>query len=75
MLAIGTTVVAILGFGQVASALPIRDPIPPPTDYWQKLGFINMAHQGGEQEAPGYSLFAYMSAVAAGADMITVSTG
>ena len=29
-----------------------------------------MAHQGGEQEAPGNTLFAYKTAVAAGADMI-----
>lgn len=48
-----------------------RDPVPPPTDYWQKLGFLNVAHQGGEQEAPGNTLFAYKTSVRyRGADMI-----
>ncbi len=48
-----------------------RDPNPPPTDYWQKLGFLNIAHQGGEQEAPGNTLFAYRTSLRyRGADMI-----
>jgi glycerophosphoryl diester phosphodiesterase len=47
-----------------------RDPIPPPTDYWQDKGFILMAHQGGEWNFPPNTLFAYKSAMVAGADMI-----
>lgn len=34
------------------------------------MGFINMAHQGGERENPGNTLFAFKKAVADGADVI-----
>ncbi|MCO5314630.1 MAG: hypothetical protein M9938_00470 [Solirubrobacterales bacterium] len=58
------------GSGGIAWGLN-RDPNPPPTDYWQKLGFLNIAHQGGEQEAPGNTLFAYKTSLRyRGADMI-----
>lgn len=53
-----------------AAAAPDRDPIPPPTDYWQDKGFILMAHQGGEWDFPPNTLFSYKSAMAIGADMI-----
>ncbi|MBN8866576.1 MAG: hypothetical protein J0H98_03385 [Solirubrobacterales bacterium] len=66
---------ALLGLGLAASAASAaspsdRAPIPPPTDYWQDKGFILMAHQGGEWDFPPNTLFAYKSAMAAGADMI-----
>ena len=35
-----------------------RDPITPPTDYWQDKGFILMAHQGGEWDFPPTSAHA-----------------
>jgi glycerophosphoryl diester phosphodiesterase len=54
----------------MAAAAPDRDPIPPPTDYWQDKGFILMAHQGGEWDFPPNTLFAYKSAMAIGADML-----
>lgn len=61
---------AVVGGTGSAWALD-RDPNPPPTDYWQKLGFLNVAHQGGEQEAPGNTMFAYKTSVRyRGADMI-----
>jgi len=53
-----------------AAAAPDRPASPPPTDYWQKLGFINMAHQGGERENPGNTMFAFKKALADGADAI-----
>ena len=38
---------------------------------WRGFGFLNMAHQGGENEAPSSTLFAFKSAVAdRGADML-----
>lgn len=53
-----------------AAAAPNRPASPPPTDYWQKLGFLNMAHQGGERENPGNTMFAFKKALADGADAI-----
>jgi len=43
----------------------------PPTDFWQNKNFMNMAHQGGETEAPGNTLFAFKTAIAdRGADTL-----
>lgn len=43
----------------------------PPTDFWLNKHFMNMAHQGGELEAPGNTLFAFKSAIAErGADTL-----
>lgn len=42
----------------------------PPTDFWINKHFMNMAHQGGETEAPGNTLFAFKTAAARGADVI-----
>ena len=49
--------------GQASAADPDRPPIAPPTDFWQNKGFMNMAHQGGEREAPGNTLYAFKTAV------------
>jgi glycerophosphoryl diester phosphodiesterase len=65
-----TILAALVASTAVASAAPNRDPLPPPTDYWQDKGFILMAHQGGEWDFPPNTLFAYKSAMANGADMI-----
>jgi glycerophosphoryl diester phosphodiesterase len=60
-------VVALLVFGLAAGNAwaddPDRPPIAPPTDFWQDKGFMNMAHQGGELEAPGNTLYAFKTAV------------
>ena len=54
-----------------ASAAPNRPATPPPTDFWQDRGFMLFAHQGGERENPGNTLFAYKKAVREdGADVI-----
>ncbi len=54
-----------------ASAVPARPATPPPTDFWQNKHFMNMAHQGGETEAPGNTLFAFKTAIAdRGADTL-----
>ncbi len=70
VLAAITAILAIAFFSSAAAAAPDRDPVPPPTDYWQDKGFILMAHQGGEWDFPPNTLFSYKSAMKIGADMI-----
>lgn len=54
-----------------AAAAPDRPPVPPPTTFWQDKGFMNMAHQGGELEAPGNTLYAFKTAIRdRGADVL-----
>lgn len=54
-----------------AQAAPDRPATPPPTDFWQGKGFMNMAHQGGERQNPGNTLYAFKKAVRHdGADVI-----
>ncbi len=53
-----------------ADAAPDRPATPPPTDFWQKMGLMNVAHQGGERENPGNTLFAFKKSIADGADVI-----
>ena len=53
-----------------ATAVPNRPASPPPTDYWQDMGFILMAHQGGEWDFPPNTMYAYKQAMALGADML-----
>ncbi len=63
------SIVVLLAGAATATAAPDRPATPPPTDFWQdrhELGekyFLNMAHQGGETEAPGNTLFAFKTAV------------
>lgn len=68
--AVLTAMLAFVIGGATAQAAPNRPATPPPTDFWQKLGFINMAHQGGERENPGNTMFAFKKALADGADAI-----
>lgn len=60
----------LLAGATTATAAPDRPPTPPPTDFWQdrhNLGegkyFLNMAHQGGEVEAPASTLYAFDTAI------------
>ncbi len=63
---IATVLTLLLGAFSAATA-PAADPdrpaTPPPTDFWQNKNFMNMAHQGGELEAPGNTLYAFKTAV------------
>ncbi len=61
----GLAAVAIFAVcgAQASAADPDRPATPPPTDFWQNKGFMNMAHQGGELEAPGNTLYAFKTAV------------
>ncbi|MCB0827350.1 MAG: hypothetical protein KDB62_00895 [Solirubrobacterales bacterium] len=61
------TVLALLLGALFAADAPAADPnrpaTPPPTDFWQNKNFMNMAHQGGELEAPSNTLYAFKTAV------------
>jgi glycerophosphoryl diester phosphodiesterase len=61
--------------GPASAADPPRPATPPPTDFWLNKGFMNMAHQGGELEAPGNTLYAFKTAVRyRGADTIEMDS-
>ncbi|MEX1220460.1 MAG: glycerophosphodiester phosphodiesterase family protein [Solirubrobacterales bacterium] len=73
--AVVTILICGLFAGQALAADPDRPPIPPPTDFWQNKGFMNMAHQGGELEAPGNTLYAFKTAVRyRGADVLEMDS-
>jgi glycerophosphoryl diester phosphodiesterase len=56
----------VLALGPASAAAVAPDPNP-----WLTNRFLNIAHQGGEDEAPSSTMFAFRSAVAArGADML-----
>jgi glycerophosphoryl diester phosphodiesterase len=60
----GFIAVAILGPGSASAVAP--DPNP-----WLTKRFLHIAHQGGEDEAPSNTLYAFKSAIAErGADML-----
>ncbi|MGB0121126.1 MAG: glycerophosphodiester phosphodiesterase family protein, partial [Solirubrobacterales bacterium] len=73
-ISLATIFAVLLGMFAAAGASaadPDRPATPPPTDFWQNKGFMNMAHQGGELEAPGNTLYAFKTAVAdRGADTL-----
>lgn len=65
-LTFATIVAVLVGAFGVASATadpPDRPATPPPTDFWQNKHFMNMAHQGGEVEAPASTLYAFDTAI------------
>jgi glycerophosphoryl diester phosphodiesterase len=61
--AVAALLICALATGHASAADPDRPAITPPTDFWQNKGFMNMAHQGGELEAPGNTLFAFKTAM------------
>ena len=63
--AAGATI-AVLAFGAASAGAVAPNPNP-----WLDRNFLNIAHQGGEDEAPSSTMFAFGSAVAErGADML-----
>jgi glycerophosphoryl diester phosphodiesterase len=58
------------GFSAVASASPSAPAHYRSGNPWLHRRFLNMAHAGGENEAPADTLYAFKRAVALGADMI-----
>ena len=60
--------VAVAGMSLAAGSASAATPDPNP---WLTKRFLNIAHQGGEDEAPSNTLFAFKSAInARGADML-----
>ncbi len=55
---LAAAVAAVLAIGAPAASAVAPDPNP-----WRGFGFLNMAHQGGEDEAPSNTLFAFKSAI------------
>jgi glycerophosphoryl diester phosphodiesterase len=70
-LALSGTVIALVGFGVTAGSAPAAtNPWMTPPDQ-----FLNMAHQGGELEAPGNTLYAFKTAMSdRGADSLEMDS-
>jgi glycerophosphoryl diester phosphodiesterase len=55
----------------LAPGAPSADAVAPNPNPWLERHFLNIAHQGGEDEAPSNTMFAFRSALAPrGADML-----
>jgi len=63
---LGVVAALVLGGAATAGATPDTAPDNP----WLQRRFLNMAHSGGEREAPMNTMYAFKRAVARGADMI-----
>ncbi|HEV8208282.1 MAG TPA: glycerophosphodiester phosphodiesterase family protein, partial [Acidimicrobiia bacterium] len=46
-----------------------------PANPWLKRRVLNIAHQGGEDEFPSNTLYAFRKALRAGADMLELDVG
>jgi glycerophosphoryl diester phosphodiesterase len=64
------TLVAVL-----ALALAVAAPASAADNPWLKLRVLNIAHQGGEDEFPSNTLYAFHKAMDAGADMLELDVG
>jgi len=62
------TCAAVLGVALVPSAAAATNP-------WRKARPLNIAHQGGEDEFPSNTMYAFKRAVRAGADMLELDIG
>ena len=61
-----------------ATLVIVVDAAPAPagdSNPWLKRRVLNIAHQGGEDEFPSNTLYAYKKAVRAGADMLEIDVG
>lgn len=62
---------ATVALGVVATFLgPAASGQVLPADPWLDRRVLNIAHQGGEMEAPSYTLFAFKTALEKGADVL-----
>jgi glycerophosphoryl diester phosphodiesterase len=62
----------------IAGLLIVIDAAPAPagdSNPWLKRRVLNIAHQGGEDEFPSNTLYAFKKAVRAGADMLEIDVG
>lgn len=58
-----------------AAAAPAAAPAGAATNPWLEKQPLNIAHQGGEDEFPSNTMFAFKSALKAGADMLELDVG
>jgi glycerophosphoryl diester phosphodiesterase len=59
----------------VLAALAVAAPAGAATNPWLGKGVLNIAHQGGEDEFPSNTLYAFKRSVKAGADMLELDVG
>lgn len=64
------TVVALAFTSTIAGASAAPDKNPPPAPDWLEMRVMNMAHSGGEDEAPMNTMYAFERAARIGADML-----
>jgi glycerophosphoryl diester phosphodiesterase len=63
--------IAVVVGGALALGPPSAGAVAPDPNPWLAKRFLNIAHQGGEDEAPSSTMFAFKSAIASrGADML-----
>jgi glycerophosphoryl diester phosphodiesterase len=70
----GATVIrgaALLGVAALAAVLPPAAAAAGPTD-WPQLRALNITHQGGENEAPSATMYAFERSLKLGSDMLEV---
>lgn len=63
-------VLAVMAAAMLPSGAAAATPSADRDNPWLDLRFLNMAHQGGEGEAPSNTMYAFKRAVDLGADMI-----
>lgn len=61
----------VLAFSAVASPAMAKTKVPP----WRQTPLLNIAHQGGEDEFPSNTMFAFKEAMKAGAQMLELDVG
>jgi glycerophosphoryl diester phosphodiesterase len=69
---------AVLASVTAVALLAVVDAAPAPagtTNPWLERRVLNIAHQGGEDEFPSNTLYAFRKAVRAGADMLELDVG
>ena len=66
-----SALLAAMAFGALASPALAKTKIPP----WRQTPPLNIAHQGGEDEFPSNTMFAFREALRAGAEMLELDIG
>ena len=61
----------VLAFSAIASPAMAKTKVPP----WRQTPLLNIAHQGGEDEFPSNTMFAFKEATKAGAQMLELDIG
>jgi glycerophosphoryl diester phosphodiesterase len=67
--------IATLATAALVAAGVVSAPAASAKTDWAKLRVLNIAHQGGEDEFPSNTMYAFKKSMAAGADMIELDIG